>query len=333
MRPGFEPVEAPCRIGICILLGLLVSCSSGLPDSSYAADHSLPSSQFISGLPFYPQIEDQCGPASLATMLAAAGVSVNPETLRGKIYIPGKEGTLTTEIVARARRHGLLVYPLTPDRADLLREIAAGNPVLVMQNLGLDWAPRWHFSVLIGYELHRDVVVLRSGNDPNREVDFELFEKTWKRANNWAVVIVRPERLPATAEENGFVIAANQLEQVGELQAAMAAYKAMLVHWPESTIAYFGAGNTAYAMGRYEEAREYYSIYVEMQPTSAAGWNNLAYSLKQLNCHNESLEAINCAIRLEPKNQVFRENKNEVVSMASGESPITCRVLQCQSPP
>lgn len=45
---------------------------------------------------------------------------------------------------AAARRHGAVAYVL-PDRLDaLLEEITAGHPVVVLQNLGLQWIPSWH---------------------------------------------------------------------------------------------------------------------------------------------------------------------------------------------
>jgi hypothetical protein len=33
-----------------------------------------------------------------------------------------------------------------------LREVAAGNPVLVLQNLSFAWAPVWHYAVVMGYD-------------------------------------------------------------------------------------------------------------------------------------------------------------------------------------
>lgn len=280
-------------------------------------------------MPFHPQVEDQCGPASLATMLSARGLHVSPESLRGKVYIPGKEGTLTTEMVARARRYGMLVYPLRPELTDILIEISAGNPVLVMQNLGFDWLPRWHFSIVTGFDLDRGVVVLRSGHEAYREVGFALFLKTWERAQRWAVVIIRPDKLPATADAASYIDAANELEMVGELAAAMTAYETAVAQWPGSDHAVFGAGNTAYAMGQFDRARKLYSAYVEMWPSAAAGWNNLAYSLMRLRCRTESLQALNCALQLEPGTPAFLDSLHELSAQPEAVVQVSCRVPQC----
>ncbi|MDV7402172.1 hypothetical protein RZS08_62695, partial [Arthrospira platensis SPKY1] len=52
---------------------------------------------------------------------------------------------LSAEIDALARREGFVSYPIrTLD--ELLAEVAAGHPVLVLQNLGTDWLTQWHFA-------------------------------------------------------------------------------------------------------------------------------------------------------------------------------------------
>lgn len=329
MRPGTDQIKPSVGSAAVLLLGLLAACSGQpverLPESVYA----LPSSYYIDGLPFYPQVEDQCGPASLATMLAARGVSVDPESLREKLYIPARGGALATEMTAQARRYGLLVYPLEPELDKILAEVAGGNPVLVLQNLGFDWMPRWHFSVVIGFDRGPDNVVLRSGYEPALEVPFELFMKTWSRADRWAVAIVRPDHLPATAHEGGFVKAASELEQVGELDAALAAYLTAVATWPAADTALFGAANTAYATERYTQAVDLFTAFVKRQPSSAAGWNNLAYSFTRLGCDAQALEAVSCAVNLDPGNPVYSESRRELYSSADPGITGRCEVPMC----
>lgn len=316
----------PARAAAGLLLVLLVACSGQAVQVSPEVTNSLPPDFSIEGLPFHPQVEDQCGPATLATMLAARGVQVDPQSLRGKLYIPGKGGTLTTEMEARARRYGLLVYRLEPQLGPLLQEIAAENPVLVLQNLGFDWMPRWHFSVVIGFEMERQVVLLRSGYEARQEVPVELFMKTWSRARNWGVVIVQPGDLPVTAQERRLIDAAGALEQVGELAAAHEAYRAATAKWPASDAALVGAGNTAYALGYYREASGHFTALVQMRPQSAAAWNNLAYSLAQLDCLDTALAAVGCAHSIAPGNPVFPESYRELSGAASRGSIQDCQL-------
>ena len=63
--------------------------------------------------------------------------------------------------MAAARRHGLVSYALAPRLQDVLRELAAGTPVILLQNLG--FFEGWHYAVAVGYDYERGEVVLRSG--------------------------------------------------------------------------------------------------------------------------------------------------------------------------
>ncbi len=325
--PDYNPGALSAALAICLCL--LAACAGQYDQSPSAPAGDIPPRHLITGLPLHPQVEDQCGPASLATMLSVRGVQVDPESLRGKLYVPDKEGALTTEMVARARRFGLLVYPLEPELRPVLEEVAAGNPVLVMQNLALDWLPRWHFSVVIGFDRVREVVIIRSGDERAQEVPFDLFVKTWDRADRWAVVIVAPRDLPATAREHAFIRAANDLEQVGELDAALAAYLAAAVAWPDSDGARFGAGNVAYALGRYAQSVEWFAEFIAMRPTSAAGWNNMAYSLRQLDCDAAAYAAARCAVRLDPANDGLRESAASFEPARESGSDSACQVPGC----
>jgi tetratricopeptide (TPR) repeat protein len=323
-------VTASCiRPILVLIISLLAACASNSPHISSELSEQLPRRHLIEGLPFYVQVEDQCGPASLATVLNARGLNVSPQDLRKKIYIPGKEGTLTTEMVSRARRYSMLVYPLMPELVDILAEVTEDNPVLILQNLGLDWAPRWHFSIAIGFDLDRDIIILRSGYEPYREVNVELFLKTWDRAQRWAVVVLLPNQLPATADAKRFLDAASELEQVGELEASNIAYQTAMTRWPSGDAAWFGAANTFYALGQFEQALGLYSAYLERQPSAAAGWNNMAYTLMQLQCRSESLQAIHCALQLEPEDPTWLDSLRELSIQAEITSKTSCSIQKC----
>jgi hypothetical protein len=147
-----ESLRLILRFAAAVSYTCLIGCAQlDLPDVSEYGH--LPVSHAISGLPYFPQEADQCGPASLATMLGARDITVTPEELRAKVYIPAKKGSLTTELVAQARQHGMIAYTLRGELIDVLSEISHDNPVLVLENLGFSWFPRWLFSVVVGYDL------------------------------------------------------------------------------------------------------------------------------------------------------------------------------------
>ena len=55
---------------------------------------SLPRHAELSEVPFFAQEAFQCGPASLAMTLNAAGIAVTPETLKPELYFPDRHGSL-----------------------------------------------------------------------------------------------------------------------------------------------------------------------------------------------------------------------------------------------
>jgi hypothetical protein len=112
-----------------------------------------------------------------------------------------------------------------PPRLDaLLTELAAGNPVLVLQNLSLPIKPMWHYAVAIGYDLDRGDIILRSGLTERMVMPMSTFEHTWGRSGFWGMVTLPPGRLPATAEEAVAVDAVVAFEKSSPPAAARQTY-------------------------------------------------------------------------------------------------------------
>jgi len=260
-------------------------------------DPLLPERTELAATPFFPQELYQCGPAALATALAQAGVKTSPEALVEQVYLPQRKGSLQAEMLAAPRRHGLVPYPLAPRLADLLKEVAAGTPVVVLQNLSFSFAPRWHYAVVIGYDLPREEIVLRSGTTFRLSTTLSNFERTWARSGHWAMVTLPPQRLPATAEADTYVGAAVALER-SDAKAARQAYAAALARWPDHLLARIGLGNSAYAVGDLAAAETSYRRATLDHPEAADAWNNLAQVLLELNRRSEARAAAERAVAL-----------------------------------
>src|SRR5690606_29180337 len=125
------------------------------------------------------------------------------------------------------------VYTLAPTLEALLQEVASGHPVLVLQNLGLDWLPRWHFAVVKGYDLQHRRLFLNSGRIENYPLSLETFERTWARAAHWAQVMLPADELPATATPHALFQALAALQEVGQATSAARGYEAALQRWPD----------------------------------------------------------------------------------------------------
>lgn len=252
---------------------------------------------------FYPQEIHQCGPASLAMVLDAAGVKVTPQELATQVYLPSREGSLQVEMLAAARRNGMLAYELAPKLEDLLTEVAAGTPVIVLQNLALSWYPLWHYAVVVGYDLQRGEIILRSGLERRQVMALSTFERTWERAGYWAMLASPPRRMPQTASEVSYVGAAIALEKAAQPGRAMLAYEAALKRWPRNLAARIGLGNAAYALADLPRAEEAYRQATLDHPDSAIAFNNLAQTLADQKRFSEALVAANQAVSLDGPQQ------------------------------
>jgi len=251
---------------------------------------TLPPRIELFAVPFYPQEDYQCGPAALATTLMHAGVTTTPDALVPQVYLPAREGSLQAEMLAAARRHGLVAHRLSPRLRDLLSEVADGTPVIVLQNLAFNFAPRWHYAVVIGYDLPREEIILRSGTTRQLVMTLSSFERTWSRSGYWAMMALPPERLPATAAADRYVISIAALERVAP-DRARSAYASALARWPNNRLARIGQGNAAYAMHDLVAAESAYREATRRHPDAADAWNNLAQTLLELRRRDEALAA------------------------------------------
>jgi tetratricopeptide (TPR) repeat protein len=279
----------------------LGGCAGLLPQSSGLRDQppsDLPPSAELREVPFHAQDEFQCGPASLAMALNAAGVDATPEALVGQVYLPARKGSLQIEMLAAARRHGLVAYPLEPRLTDVLREVAAGTPVITLENYGFKVLPRWHYAVVVGYDLAAGELVRRSGLTPRQTMPFHVFEYVWKGDGHWAMVAVPPDRLPATASESRYAQAVAALEKTGQVKQARTAYGTLLKRWPASLAGLIGSGNTAYALGDLAAAEAAFAQAVQAHPDATAAHNNLAHVLAERGKIPEALAAAERAVSL-----------------------------------
>ena len=281
---------------------LLAGCASSsgpapVPDPAVAA---LPAAATVEDVPFFAQEDLYCGPAALAMALAWSGLDVTQEEIAPLVYTPGRQGTLASDLVAGARRKGRLAVPVTTMEA-LLAEVASGHPVIVFQNLGLAWLPQWHFAVVTGYDLLNDRLRLHSGTIPDLGMDKELFERTWNRADDWGLVVLPPDRLPASGDERAVLEAAVALERADRPAAASKAYRAALNRWPESLPGWIGLGNTAYAMGELDRSEAAFDAATRLFPDAAAGWQNLAVVRESRGDLAGAAKAANRAARLQPE--------------------------------
>jgi hypothetical protein len=251
-------------------------CGAGLRELREA---ELPPRAKVPGVPVLVQTEDHCGPTSLAALLAWAGRPETPEALAPLVYLPGRSGTLPIDLPRELRDRGLLAYRVRPRLDRLLAEVGAGHPVLVLENRGLSWLPRWHYSVLTGYDLGRGLAILHAGGPEPEGVSLGTFRRTWERGGAFGLLGLPPGRLPAGEDPEGILSALADLEEAGRPREAAAGYEAFLRRWPGDWRGAFGWGNALYGAGDAAGAEDAFRRAHATAPDRPEPLNNLALVL------------------------------------------------------
>lgn len=268
------------RSAFLCLVPLLSACVSAQGYRSVLSGE-LPSRASVPGVPLIEQQDHYCGPASLAMVLSWSGMPTTQKEIAAQVFSPGANGSYRTDLISSARRHGQLAVGIST-LPDLLGEIAAGHPVIVFQNLGLNWFPKWHFAVATGYDLETEQIVLHSGGPEPLTMELSLFERVWRRGDNWALVVLPPSLLPVSANQWEILRAAASLERTGSITAAERVYTTGIARWPDNWIWPFGLGNTRYQRGDLEGAKEAFESALAIDPSIPEIGHNLAQVLVDL---------------------------------------------------
>lgn len=289
---------------------------------------NLQSRVLLDEVAFFPQVKYQCGPAALATVLNYSNVEVVPDNLIDKVFIPERNGSLQIEMVATARSYGKLTYPLEKQLKALLTELAAGNPVLVFQNLALSIWPQWHYAVAVGYDLDSAELILRSGTYREHRLPLATFERTWQRGGYWAYIILPAGKIPATATSKDYLLATYDLERAGFKQSALKSYRSAADNWPQNKAALMALGNSEYSMGNMARAQSVFTRVIKQDPEDGGAWNNLAYALAGGGCPQAAISAVLCATQLAPTDINFKHSLSEIseIDNTGGDS---CQILSC----
>ncbi len=289
------------RLPFCLVVVLLLSACISAPQSAALRQQAPPEllePVLLAQVPFFPQADFQCGPAALATMLVASHVAVTPEQLVPLVYVPERKGSFQVEMVAAARSHGRLAYRLTPTLPALFNEVRAGNPVLVLLNVGVAWYPRWHFAVVKGFDLAKRKVVLNSGIYENYEMSFATFERTWARSEYWGMLTLAPGTFPAVAEPTAYFTALAALAETHPEAAIEVAYQRGLQAWPDDRDLLMGYGNMLYQRSDPAGAAEQFGKVTALYPDYAPAWNNLAQLLFEQGDEKQALVHARRAVAL-----------------------------------
>jgi len=148
----------------------------------------------------------------------------------------------------------------------------------VLQNLGLNWFPNWHYAVVKGIDIASNEIILHSGTTENYVTSLRTFERTWQRADKWAMVVLPADRVPASADALSYLKTVSYFENQGELDVVQA-YQTAIVRWPTEVVLLVALGNVYYQRRQVADARSMYEKAVNVDGEYAPARNNLAQVL------------------------------------------------------
>ncbi|NWF98783.1 MAG: peptidase C39 family protein [Nitrospirae bacterium] len=141
----------------------------------------------IENVPFFPQEEYQCGPASLAGVLNYYGLKISPEEIANEIYSKSARGTLTIDMVLFAQKIGMSAKQYSGSLDDIRKNIDNKNPVIVMIDTGIFFVQQYHFMVITGY--NEEGIIVNSGKVQNKFMPENNFLNMWEKTKYWMLEI------------------------------------------------------------------------------------------------------------------------------------------------
>ena len=314
-----------------LILAALSGCTSAPQTRQLLQSpaESPPRRALVADVPFFAQEQYQCGPAALAMALRFSGVAADPQSLVDQVYLPARQGSLQPEMLAASRRVDRLPYSHPPRLDALLTALDNGLPVLVLLNQGLDSIPRWHYAVLIGYDLSEETVTLHSGVTERMIRPLALFEQSWRKGGFWALSLLDPSLPPPAALDlQRYLQAALDLSKGGRQKSAQQAFASARQSWPDSPLPWMLEGNGHYAAARYRAAEQAFRHAINLDPSLIAAWNNLAYALVGQECALAARASLSCGLRLSPDSEILLDSQKQLGELPASPSavcpPVTC---------
>jgi hypothetical protein len=155
---------------------------------------------YVENVPFFPQKDQLCGPAALASVIgyygAKGGAGVGGfDTVARAVYHEKLKGTLPMDLIIYAREKGFNVKYYEGGLVDLKENLSAGRPVILFLNLGIPEYPVGHYVVAIGYNDRFEGVIARSGMKKEVFMSYKRLERAWSKTG-YSTLVLTPALIP-----------------------------------------------------------------------------------------------------------------------------------------
>jgi hypothetical protein len=163
------------------------------------ADRGLPSEVALPWTPVRALLPDYCGPAALTNVLRYWGRPADQASIGQAVFDRRQSGTLAGDLILWARQAGLSATSCSGSRDDLRRWLAAGLPVIVLQDLS-PRDRRGHFRVVVGYsDVKRQFLICDCTESSVCSLDYDQFDDLWFHFENWYMLAAPSERAGTTS--------------------------------------------------------------------------------------------------------------------------------------
>ncbi len=173
-------------MSLVILFVISFHCSCAGPSAMLSSK----TARMIEGVPFFPQEEFQCGPASLAGVLNYYGLEITPAEIAAEVFSRSARGTLDMDMVFYAQRKGMKAEQYPGSFEDLQASLDSRRPLIVLIDHGFWVYQNHHFMVVVGYD--KSGIVVNSGREKNKFISLDSFLKTWEKTKFWTLRITPP---------------------------------------------------------------------------------------------------------------------------------------------
>jgi hypothetical protein len=165
-------------------------------------EQSLPAEVALPWTPVRALLPDYCGPAALTNVLRYWGYPADQASIGRTVFDRESRGTLAGDLILQARQAGFYAASRAGSRDDLRRWLAAGLPVIVLQDLS-SRNRRGHFRVVVGYsDTKRRFLVCDCTESSLCSFSYEQFDDLWFHFENWCLLVMPTEKAAGMALEN-----------------------------------------------------------------------------------------------------------------------------------
>jgi predicted double-glycine peptidase len=144
----------------------------------------------IRDIPFFPQEDYQCGPASLASVLTYWGIHNTPDEIGREIFSKSARGTLTIDMILYTQKKGLHIEQFKGTMEALRNYVDSEYPLIVLVDYGISLFQMNHFMVVTGYS--NSGIIVHSGQFQNKFLPENDFLASWKKTDYWTLLIKKP---------------------------------------------------------------------------------------------------------------------------------------------